>query len=180
MKILIAEDDRISRSFFQKFMSSYGACDIAVDGMEALDLYMDAVKAEIEKDPEAESRLQNLDALINAVKEYEDRCHKGEKEPSVADFLPEISLLSGEDDSNAGEGGAVTLMTVHLAKGLEFNNVFVIFPDMFATWWIWDVLTDHKANIRLSETDILSGQYPFWLNQQSYEELMKLSGNKKW
>lgn len=87
--------------------------------------YMDAVKAEIEKDPEAESRLQNLDALINAVKEYEDRCHKGEKEPSVADFLQEISLLSGEDDSNAGEGGAVTLMTVHLAKGLEFNNVFV-------------------------------------------------------
>ena len=87
--------------------------------------YMDAVKAEMEKDPEAESRLQNLDALINAVKEYEDRCRKGEKEPSVSDFLQEISLLSGEDDSNAGESGAVTLMTVHLAKGLEFNNVFV-------------------------------------------------------
>lgn len=87
--------------------------------------YMDAVKAEMEKDPEAESRLQNLDALINAVKEYEERCRKGEKEPSVADFLQEISLLSGEDDSQAGEGGAVTLMTVHLAKGLEFNDVFV-------------------------------------------------------
>ena len=87
--------------------------------------YMDAVKAEMEKDPEAESRLQNLDALINAVKEYEDRCRKGEKEPSVSDFLQEISLLSGEDDSNAGEGGAVTLMTVHLAKGLEFDDVFV-------------------------------------------------------
>ena len=87
--------------------------------------YMDAVKAEIEKDPEAESRLQNLDALINAVKEYEDRCRKGEKEPSVADFLQEVSLLSGEDDSQADENGAVTLMTVHLAKGLEFNNVFV-------------------------------------------------------
>lgn len=87
--------------------------------------YMDAVKAELEKDPEAESRLQNLDALINAVKEYEERCQKGEKEPSVADFLQEISLLSGEDDSQADENGAVTLMTVHLAKGLEFNNVFV-------------------------------------------------------
>ena len=86
---------------------------------------MEAVKAEMEKDPEAESRLQNLDALINAVKEYEDRCRKGEKEPSVSDFLQEISLLSGEDDSNAGEGGAVTLMTVHLAKGLEFDDVFV-------------------------------------------------------
>ncbi len=87
--------------------------------------YMDSVKAELEKDPEAESRLQNLDALINAVKEYEERCEKGEKEPSVADFLQEISLLSGEDDTQAGEGGAVTLMTVHLAKGLEFDDVFV-------------------------------------------------------
>jgi len=87
--------------------------------------YMDAVKAELEKDPEAEGRLQNLDALINAVKEYEERCERGEKQPSVADFLQEISLLSGEDDSQAGEGGAVTLMTVHLAKGLEFENVFV-------------------------------------------------------
>ncbi|MCQ2410289.1 MAG: UvrD-helicase domain-containing protein [Elusimicrobiaceae bacterium] len=87
--------------------------------------YMDAVKAEMEKDPEAESRLQNLDALINAVKEYEERCEKGEKTPSVADFLQEISLLSGDDEAQAGEGGAVTLMTVHLAKGLEFDNVFV-------------------------------------------------------
>ncbi len=87
--------------------------------------YLDSVKAELEKDPEAEGRLQNLDALINAVKEYEERCARAEKEPSVADYLQEVSLLSGEDDSQAGEGGAVTLMTVHLAKGLEFNNVFV-------------------------------------------------------
>lgn len=87
--------------------------------------YMDAIKAEIEKDPEAESRLQNLDALINAVKEYEERCERGEKEPSVADFLQEISLLSGDDETQADENGAVTLMTVHLAKGLEFDNVFV-------------------------------------------------------
>lgn len=62
----------------------------------------------------------------------------------------------------------------------KFSNVFVIFPDMFARWWVWDVQTDHKANIRLSEADILSGQYPFWLNQQSYEKIVKLSGNKKW
>ena len=87
--------------------------------------YLESIKEEMEKDPEAEGRLQNLDALINAVKEYEERCQHGEKEPSVADFLQEVSLMSGEDDSQAGEGGAVTLMTVHLAKGLEFNDVFV-------------------------------------------------------
>ena len=87
--------------------------------------YEDAVKAEMEKDPEAESRYQNLQELISAVKDYETGCHRNEKEPSVADFLQEVSLLSGEDDSQADENGAVTLMTVHLAKGLEFNNVFV-------------------------------------------------------
>ena len=44
MKILIAEDDRLSRTFMAKFMADYGTCDVAVDGMEALDLYMDAGK----------------------------------------------------------------------------------------------------------------------------------------
>lgn len=87
--------------------------------------YEAAIAAEKEKDPEAESREQNLQELINAVQDYEQRCHRGEKEPSVADFLQEISLLSGADDTQAGEGGAVTLMTVHLAKGLEFDDVFV-------------------------------------------------------
>lgn len=87
--------------------------------------YLQSVKAEMEKDPEAESRLQNLDELINAVKEYEDRSEKFEKEPSLSDFLQEISLLTGTDETQVGEGGAVTLMTVHLAKGLEFDAVFV-------------------------------------------------------
>lgn len=44
MKILIAEDDRISRTFLQKFMSNYGDVDVAVDGMEAVDLYMESIK----------------------------------------------------------------------------------------------------------------------------------------
>ena len=87
--------------------------------------YLEAVKAEIEKDPDAQSRLENLSSLISAVKEYEERCERGEKQPGVADFLQEVSLASGEDETQAGESGSVTLMTVHLAKGLEFNNVFV-------------------------------------------------------
>ncbi len=85
--------------------------------------YLTAVKKDLDekKDPEAESRLQNLDELINAVKEYEDR----REEPSLSDFLQEVSLQTGTDESQADNSGAVTLMTVHLAKGLEFNAVFV-------------------------------------------------------
>lgn len=40
MKILIAEDDMVSRKFLKKFLSEYGDCDIVVDGLEAIDAYM--------------------------------------------------------------------------------------------------------------------------------------------
>lgn len=43
MKILIVEDDLLSRKFLYKAMSEYGECDITVDGMEGLDAYMIAL-----------------------------------------------------------------------------------------------------------------------------------------
>jgi two-component system chemotaxis response regulator CheY len=44
MRILIAEDDMISRKFLLKFLTQYGECDIVVDGMEALDAYLLAIQ----------------------------------------------------------------------------------------------------------------------------------------
>ena len=44
MKILIAEDDLASRRFLSKFLSQYGEADLVVDGLEALDAYLIAVK----------------------------------------------------------------------------------------------------------------------------------------
>ncbi len=44
MRILIAEDDFIGRKLLQKFLSQYGECDIAVNGMEAIDAYLAANK----------------------------------------------------------------------------------------------------------------------------------------
>ena len=44
MKILIAEDDRLSRTFLEEFMKDYGTCDSAEDGMAALDYYLDSLK----------------------------------------------------------------------------------------------------------------------------------------
>lgn len=46
MRILIAEDDLVSRKFLQKYLSQYGECDIVVDGLEALDAYMISLKDE--------------------------------------------------------------------------------------------------------------------------------------
>ena len=42
MRILIAEDDLTGRKILQKFLSQYGECDIAIDGLEALDSFLSA------------------------------------------------------------------------------------------------------------------------------------------
>lgn len=44
MRILIAEDDLVSRKFLSKVLSKYGECDLVVDGLEAIDAYMMSVK----------------------------------------------------------------------------------------------------------------------------------------
>lgn len=44
LKILIAEDDFASRKFLSKFLSTYGECDLVVDGLEAIDAYMLAMR----------------------------------------------------------------------------------------------------------------------------------------
>ncbi len=43
MRILIAEDDFVSRKFLSKFLSTFGECDITVDGMEAIEVFVSAL-----------------------------------------------------------------------------------------------------------------------------------------
>jgi len=68
--------------------------------------------------PEAESRLENLRELIAAAEESEAR---GE---TLADFLDRAALVSDADDYDAS--APVTLMTLHSAKGTEFDVVFLV------------------------------------------------------
>ena len=46
MKILLAEDDFVTRKFMTNFLSKYGECDVTVDGMEAVDAFMMALEDE--------------------------------------------------------------------------------------------------------------------------------------
>jgi DNA helicase II / ATP-dependent DNA helicase PcrA len=76
---------------------------------------------EAENTVEAESRLENLEELINAAKEYE----RYDPEPTLEGFLQEQALYSEQDALDTGSG-KVALMTLHNAKGLEFEHVFVV------------------------------------------------------
>jgi DNA helicase-2/ATP-dependent DNA helicase PcrA len=70
-----------------------------------------------ENTPESESRIENLQELVNAAAEAEER---GE---TLAEFLDHAALVSDADQFD--ERARVTLMTLHSAKGLEFSTVFL-------------------------------------------------------
>ncbi len=77
--------------------------------------------------PEGMSRAQNIQELLNAINEFvSERQEQGEEGIRLVDFLSEVSLLTDQDTGDDDGKGKVTLMTVHAAKGLEFNHVFVV------------------------------------------------------
>jgi DNA helicase-2/ATP-dependent DNA helicase PcrA len=84
--------------------------------------YLEALEAE--RTIEARGRIENLEELVGVGREYDASA----QEPSLSGFLQEISLYSDQDALRDGEddGGQVTLMTLHTAKGLEFRAVFMI------------------------------------------------------
>ena len=76
---------------------------------------------ETENTEEARDRLENVMEFASTVKQYEDET----EEPSLSAFLEEISLVSDLDSLEEDED-SVILMTVHAAKGLEFDRVFLV------------------------------------------------------
>ncbi len=86
-----------------------------------------AAEAYEDMTPEGMSRTQNIQELLNAMNEFvATRQEQGEEQNRLADFLSEVSLLTDQDTDREAENEKVTLMTIHSAKGLEFNHVFVV------------------------------------------------------
>lgn len=76
-----------------------------------------------DKTIEGLNRYENVQELLNAIKEYVDNPENENK--SLGAFLQEIALLTDEDQ-NKDNQDAVTLMTIHSSKGLEFKYIFVV------------------------------------------------------
>ena len=91
-----------------------------------------AEELQTEGTPEAQSRLENLKELVTAAQEFVERHEEG-----LQGFLDSVALIADIDEYAEGRG-AVTLMTLHMAKGLEFSTVFMvgmeegIFPHAYA------------------------------------------------
>jgi DNA helicase-2/ATP-dependent DNA helicase PcrA len=87
--------------------------------------YWNMIEESSEKDPQDSlNRLGNLQELVNAVREFEENCKRNNEIPTLPKYLEEITLQS-EIDNMDENADSVTLMTMHLAKGLEFPVVYL-------------------------------------------------------
>lgn len=77
-------------------------------------------------DPEDMSRRENVEELLGSIKGYEEDTiqETGDRHIPLSEYLSHVSLLTDTDKEDDGQP-KVTLMTVHAAKGLEFDAVFV-------------------------------------------------------
>ena len=94
-----------------------------------------------DKTPEGISRLQNIEELINSIREFIDmRKDEGINDViTLVDYLENVALLSDLDTDNPEDRDKVSVMTIHSSKGLEFNYVFLtgleenLFPSSITT-----------------------------------------------
>jgi DNA helicase-2/ATP-dependent DNA helicase PcrA len=80
--------------------------------------YLDSLRAS--RDPQDEARAENLEELVLVTREFATNNPGG----TIVDFLTEVALVS-DVDALEDESGTVSLMTLHTAKGLEFDVVFL-------------------------------------------------------
>lgn len=84
--------------------------------------YLDALR--MEGSEEAQGRLENLQELVNVAAEF-DRSNDEGTDSALGTFLESVALVA-DADQLVDSGNAVTLMTLHTAKGLEFPVVYLI------------------------------------------------------
>ena len=82
--------------------------------------YIEDLKSE--GDIEAETRIENIDELMNKIAAYEESCE--DEMPTLSGFLEEVALVA-DIDSLDEDSDYVVLMTLHSAKGLEFPEVYL-------------------------------------------------------
>jgi superfamily I DNA/RNA helicase len=121
----IATAPRKAVDAFRTLLDSLGAGALELEVPELVRRVLDRsgylAALEAERTIEAQGRIENLEELVGVAMEYQERS----EEPSLSNFLQEISLYSDQDALREQES-LVTLMTLHNAKGLEFRAVFMI------------------------------------------------------
>ncbi len=79
-----------------------------------------------DKSVEGLGRYENVQELLNSMKEFVEDADQSQGIPKLADYILDIPLLTDQDEKDKEDSDKVTLMTIHASKGLEFPYVFVV------------------------------------------------------
>lgn len=120
---------------FQVMLKSHDVYEVTMEMAKTTQL-LNALKED--STPEGVSRLENVQELLNSIQGYvEEQQQLDEGDASLGGFLENIALAT-DADNEEDDDNKVNLMTVHLAKGLEFPVVFIagleenLFPSMMS------------------------------------------------
>jgi DNA helicase-2/ATP-dependent DNA helicase PcrA len=94
-----------------------------------IDRFGIAAKLEQKNDDESEARLENIEQLVQAAVSFVEEADSLGMPTDAQAFLENVTLISKDEsvsESNASNMGTITLMTLHAAKGLEFDGVFLV------------------------------------------------------
>ena len=122
--------------------------------------YLDSLKA-LEN---AETKIENVQELRTSMAQYMEQA----EEPTLGGFLEEVALYT-EADRDDGSGDKVTLMTIHSAKGLEYDNIFVVGMDdgIFPSSRSFDSEDDMEEERRLAYVAITRAKKRLYLTNAS-------------
>jgi DNA helicase-2/ATP-dependent DNA helicase PcrA len=129
---------------------------------------------ENENTQESKTKIENIQELISAITDFENRS----PDKTLSGYLTQIALVS-DIDNLYSSNGRVTLMTLHLAKGLEFNNVFLcgleegLFPIGEAIYNI-EYLSEERRLMYVGMTRAKTHLYLCWARERS------VFGKTKW
>jgi len=110
------------RAFLDLFggLKQLAETEVAPHVIEAILKSTDYMKYLAENYPDAEARVENVEELLSAAHSYAE----GAEDKSLRAFLEEVALVADVDQMDF-DSGQLTLMTLHNAKGLEFNTVII-------------------------------------------------------
>lgn len=108
---------------FASMMYTHNAFDLASHIASSSGLLKELYN---DKTPEGVSRYENIQELLNGIKEFSEQDTTEENGHSLPKFMEEIALLTDADNEKDDDPNKVSLMTIHSSKGLEFPYVFIV------------------------------------------------------
>ena len=123
-----------TKTKLQNFTTMIESFKVMSQTANAFDLAEHVCKAsgliqEFKKDgtPEGINRMENIEELLNGIKDFvEGQQELADSTGSIAEFLEDVALATDLDNEEGDDSDKVALMTIHLAKGLEFEYVFIV------------------------------------------------------